>query len=53
MDVNTMKEYFKIHLISLEQDRLNTDYRFTGDQCLELNGQINAIRHVLEVIDEH
>jgi len=52
MDLNTLREYLKIHLISIEQDRLNKDYKFTGDQCLELNGQIKAVKHILEVINE-
>lgn len=42
-------EYMKLHLISLNQDRVNTDYKFTGDQCLELNGQIMATEHLLSV----
>lgn len=46
------KEYVKIHLISLKQDRENTDYRFTGDECLELNGQIKATEHLMSVLDD-
>jgi hypothetical protein len=42
----------KIHLISLEQDRQNTDYHLTSDQCLELNGEIRATRHLLDVANE-
>jgi len=41
----------KIHLISLKQDRENKDYKFTGDQCLELNGQIWATEHLLSVAE--
>lgn len=52
MDLNTLKQYLKIHLISLNQDRVNTDYQFTGDECLELNGQIKAVEHILEVIND-
>jgi len=42
----------KIHLISLEQDRLNTDYRFSANECYELNGQIKATEHLLSVAND-
>jgi hypothetical protein len=45
-------EYMKIHLISLEQDRLNTDYRFSAKECHELNGQIKATEHLLSVAND-
>lgn len=47
-----MIEYMKIHLISLEQDRVNTDYKFSDSQCLELNGQIQATEHLLSVAND-
>lgn len=46
---NSLIEYMKIHLISLKQDRVNTDYQFTDLECLELNGQIKATEHLLSV----
>jgi len=49
--LNQLLEYMKIHLISLKQDRENKDYKFTGDQCLELNGQIWATEHLLSVAE--
>jgi len=42
-------EYMKIHLISLNQDRENKDYKFSANECLELNGQIQATEHLLSV----
>lgn len=52
MNLDTLTEYLKIHLISIKQDRVNTDYQFTANECYELNGQIKAVEHILEVIDE-
>ena len=37
----------KLHLISLKQDRENSDYKFSAKECLELNGQIRATEHLL------
>lgn len=49
---NSLIEYMKIHLISLKQDRVNTDYQFTDLECLELNGQIKATEHLLSVAED-
>ena len=50
MDLNTLKEYIKIHIISLEQDY---DKFPDGDRdsVLHLNGQILATRHILSVVE--
>ena len=50
MDLNTLKEYLKIHIISLEQDY---DKFPDGDRdsVLHLNGQILATRHILSVAE--
>ena len=44
MDLNTLKEYLKIHIISLEQD-----YTPYDDFIL---GSIDACKHILGVLDE-
>jgi hypothetical protein len=49
--MNQLIEYMKIHLISLNQDRENLDYKFSANQCLELNGQIWATEHLLSVAE--
>jgi hypothetical protein len=41
----------KIHLISLEQDKENTDHKFSG-YYLELKGQIKATEHLLKVAND-
>jgi hypothetical protein len=50
MDLNTLKEYIKIHKISLEQDL---------DECMvdwaiidDLAPRIETLQYVLELIDE-
>jgi hypothetical protein len=50
MDLNTLKEYIKIHKISLEQDL---------DECMgdwaiidDLTPRIETLEYVLELIDE-
>ena len=66
MDLNTFKEYIKLHLISLEQDseaiqRAMDNYtNYEDDEYRELeiedistNGQIIACYHLLGVLDEH
>ena len=65
MDLNTLKEYIKLHLISLEQDseQLNNkmvtyedldsdEYRYMEIEDISLTGQIIACQHILEVINE-
>jgi len=46
-------EYMKIHLISLEQDRVNSDYKFSAKECLDLNGQIKATQHLLSTAQSY
>jgi hypothetical protein len=66
MDLNTFKEYLKLHLLSLEQDSakideaMNNYFNFEDDAYRELeiedistNGQIIACYHLLGVLDEH
>jgi hypothetical protein len=65
MDLNTFKEYIKLHLLSLEQDSeelqkqmgFYDDYDSDEYQSLEiedvsLNGQMIACYHLLGVLDE-
>ena len=49
MDINTLKEYLNIHLISLEQDlESNPD----SINVVDIEGQIYAVKHILGVINE-
>jgi hypothetical protein len=50
MDTNTLKEYIKIHLISLQQDydRIPDGDR---DSVIHLNGQVLATSHLLSVAE--
>ena len=43
-------EYMKIHLISLNQDRDPLDK--SPEDIIFIEGQIHAVRHLLEVADE-
>ena len=65
-DLNTFKEYLKLHIISLEQDseflekQMNNYANYEDDEYRELeiedisnNGQIIACYHLLGVLDEH
>jgi hypothetical protein len=65
MDLNTLREYIKLHLLSLEQDSeelekqmgfyddLDSDeYRDLEIEDVSINGQMIACYHLLEVIDE-
>lgn len=51
MDLKTLKEYLKIHMISLDQD-----YYLIPDGDLttkaHLNGQMYALNYILRVINE-
>jgi hypothetical protein len=66
MNLDTLKEYIKIHIISLEQDResLSTEMDLFEEQesnefhsldyeYNQIVGQIEACYHILEVINEH
>jgi hypothetical protein len=44
-------EYMKIHLISLNQDRDPLDK--SPEDIVFIEGQIHAVRHILEVADEY
>jgi hypothetical protein len=48
--MNTLIEYLKIHIISLEQD-LDKFPDGDTDSILHLNGQILATRHILSVAE--
>jgi hypothetical protein len=50
MDLNTLKEYLNIHLISLRQD-MEQDFDIEYDYHY-LSGQIASINHILEYINE-
>jgi hypothetical protein len=53
MDINTLREYLKIHRISLIQDRDNLEDLPSKDATHNyLTGAIVCIDHILEVIDE-
>ena len=49
MDLNTLREYLKIHLISLEQD---LEQNPESNNVVDIEGQIHAINHILGVINE-
>jgi hypothetical protein len=49
MDINTLREYLNIHLISLEQD-LEANPESTN--VVDIEGQIYAIKHIMEVVNE-
>ena len=51
MDINTLKEYLNIHIISLKQDRELAD-GVDDINFVYLTGQITASNHILEVINE-
>jgi hypothetical protein len=58
MDINTLREYIKIHRISLEQDieDANNDIPIAEDEYYESDlyyeGAIATCDHLLEYIDE-
>jgi hypothetical protein len=52
MDLNTLKEYLNIHIISLKQDRELAD-GVDDINYVYLTGQITASNHILELINEH
>ena len=55
MNINTLREYLKIHLISLDQDleALDTyDQEEDSQDWHYLAGQVTATKHILGVINE-
>ena len=50
MDLNTLREYLNIHLISLEQDLEDNPESIN---VVDIPGKIYAVRHLLEVADEY
>ena len=65
MDLNTFKEYLKLHLISLEQDSEaiqakmdtyadpnNSDYESLEIEDISTNGKIIATSHFLSVLED-
>jgi len=64
MDLNTLKEYMKLHLLSLEQDseKLKSEMNLIEDmnsdeywdleiEDISLNGQMIATSHLLSVLE--
>jgi hypothetical protein len=49
MNIETLTEYLKIHIISLEQDLESNPESI---HVVDLNGQIVACEHILGVINE-
>jgi hypothetical protein len=58
MDINTLREYIKLHKLSLEQDieDANNDIPISDDEYYESDlyyeGAIATCQHLLEYIDE-
>ena len=50
MDLETFKQYLNLHLISLEQD---LEENPTSDNVIDIEGQIHATKHFMEVLNEH
>ena len=50
MDLNTFKQYLNLHLISLEQD---LEENPTSDNVIDIEGQIHATKHFMEVLDDN
>jgi len=50
MDLNTLREYINIHIISLEQDLQDNP---ESDNVIDIRGQIEGCKHILGVINEH
>jgi hypothetical protein len=49
MDINTLREYLKIHIISLEQDLQDNP---ESENVIDIAGQIEGCKHILGVINE-
>jgi hypothetical protein len=55
MDLNTLKEYLNIHLISLTQDLEELGNYHGEEETFDwhyITGQINVTNHILELINE-
>jgi hypothetical protein len=50
MDLNTLREYIRIHILSLEQD---LEQNPESVNVVDIVGQIEGCKHILGVIDEH
>ena len=50
MDLETFKQYLNLHLISLEQD---LEENPTSDNVIDIEGQIHATKHFMEVLDDN
>jgi hypothetical protein len=50
MDLNTLREYINIHIISLEQDLQDNP---ESENVIDIAGQIEGCKHILGVINEH
>jgi hypothetical protein len=49
MNIEALREYLKIHIISLEQDlEANPD----SDNVVDIAGQIEGYKHILDIINE-
>ena len=55
MDLNTLKEYIKIHTLSLEQDLAYVaEHEDNSDEMVSyLEGSIDVCNHLLEYMNEH
>jgi hypothetical protein len=52
MDINTLREYLKIHLISLQQDLEKIDH-VNGYHFYKIKeAEIDTVLHILGVMDE-
>jgi len=54
MDLNTLKEYIRLHVISLEQDMAYIqEHESNSDEMVSyLEGSIDVCNHILEAINE-
>jgi hypothetical protein len=50
MNINTLREYINIHIISLEQDLQDNP---ESENVIDIAGQIEGCKHILGVINEH
>ena len=50
MNLDTFREYLNIHLISLEQD---LEENPTSDNVIDIEGQIHATKHFMEVLNDN
>jgi hypothetical protein len=52
MNLDTLREYIKIHRISLIQDNANLNQDTNSPEWNFLQGQIIGVEHILGVLDE-